>query len=98
MHPVKRDTYTRTGYTIKTLATMNANRRKWLAQIISKLEDLQQEVQEMAEQERECFENLPDALQQSERGETMEENADDLDETDTDFESLLDTLREVVER
>lgn len=52
----------------------------------------------MAGQERECFENLPDGLQESERGETMEENADDLDGTDTDFESLLDTLRTVAER
>lgn len=77
---------------------MNAKRRKWLEKIISQLEDLQQEVQEMAGQERECFENLPDSLQESERGETMEENADDLDETDTDFESLLDTLRTVAER
>jgi hypothetical protein len=77
---------------------MNAKRRKWLEKIISQLEDLQQEVQEMAGQERECFENLPDGLQESERGETMEENADDLDETDTDFESLLDTLRTVAER
>lgn len=77
---------------------MNAIRRKWLEKIISQLEDLQQEVQEMAEQERECFENLPDSLQESERGETMEENADDLDNTDYDFDSLLDTLREVVDR
>lgn len=77
---------------------MNAVRRKWLEQIISKLEILQQEVQEMAEQERESLENLPDGLQQGDRGKTMEDNADDLDETDADFESLLDTLRTVAER
>ena len=77
---------------------MNAKRRKRLEQIISQLENLQQEVQEMAEQERESFDNLPEGLQASERGEAMEENADDLEYADTDFETLLEGLRAVAER
>lgn len=52
----------------------------------------------MAEQERESFDNLPEGLQASERGEAMEENADDLEYADTDFETLLEGLRAVAER
>lgn len=48
---------------------MNAKRRKALELIASQLEDL-------AEEERACFENLPDGLRDSEKGQAMEENAD----------------------
>lgn len=35
---------------------------------------------------------------QSERGSAIEENADGLDETDSDLGSLLDTLNDIMER
>lgn len=77
---------------------MNKDRRKRLSDIIAKLEALQSEIQSLAEEERECFDNMPEGLQESERGSAIEENADDLDETDSDFESLLDSLNDVMER
>lgn len=77
---------------------MNKDRRKRLSDIIAKLEVLQSEIQSLAEEERECFDNMPEGLQESERGSAIEDNADDLDETDSDFESLLDTLNDIMER
>ena len=77
---------------------MNKQRRKRLEDVISKLEELQVEVSSIQEEEQEAFDNMTDGLQQSERGQTIEENADDLENADSDFETLLDGLREILER
>lgn len=77
---------------------MNKQRRKWLEDVISKIEEAQSEIQSMAEEERESFDNMPEGLQEGERGQLISENADDLESVDSDFESLLDTLREILER
>lgn len=76
---------------------MNKTRRKQIEGVISRLEELQEQVSILAEEERDAFDNLPEGLQESERGEQMSENADNLEECDTDFEDLLDKLREIVE-
>lgn len=77
---------------------MNAERRKRLEDVYDKLMELQTEVQDIASEERECFDNMSECLQQSERGQSIEENADDLENVDYDFDSLMNTLREVIDR
>ncbi len=78
---------------------MNKQRRKRLSDIISQLEELQCELQSIAEEERECYDNMSETgLGESERGQQISENADDLESADSDFESLLDNLREIQER
>lgn len=77
---------------------MNKQRRKWLEDVIAKIQDAQSEVQNIAEEERESFDNMPEGLQEGERGQTISENADDLEGVDSDFESILDTLNEILER
>ena len=77
---------------------MNKQRRKWLEDVIAKIEAAQSEVQNIAEEERESFDNIPEGLQEGERGQTISENADDLEGVDSDFESILDTLNEILER
>ncbi len=62
------------------------------------LEELQSELQSIAEEESECFDNVTDGLQQSGRGQTIGENAYDLESADDDFESPLNSLRQVIER
>lgn len=52
---------------------MNAERRQ-------KLERVMAELEEIAQDERSALDNLPEGLQQSERGQTMEAAADNLDE------------------
>ncbi len=74
---------------------MNRQRRKRLEEAISKLEELQAEIQSIAEEERESFDNMPESLQDGERGQQISENADNLEYVDSDFDSLLDTLREI---
>lgn len=77
---------------------MNKVRRKVLEDAISKIEEAQELIASIAEEERECFDNMPEGLQEGERGQSISDNADDLENADSDFETLLDTLREVLER
>ena len=77
---------------------MNKERRKLLDYVIDKLEELQAEVASIGEDEREAYDNLPDNLNDTDMANQMSENADDLDGLDGDFESLLDTLRDIRDR
>ena len=52
---------------------MNRNRRKQLQAISDQLARLMDELIAINEEEGEAFENLPESLQYSERGEAMEE-------------------------
>ena len=70
---------------------MNKFRREHLSEIVGKLEVLKEE-------ERECFENLPEGLQESEKGQQYEENADDLETACDDLENLIESIQEVINR
>ena len=80
---------------------MNAKRRTRVAKMHEELDaiqgylrDLLEEAQELKEQEREAFDNLPPGLQQSERGQNMEAHADRQEEAADGIEQALDTLDE----
>ncbi len=44
---------------------------------------------EVRDEEREAYENLPEGIQYSERGEAMEENADQLEEVTSTLDDIL---------
>lgn len=52
---------------------MNIRRRTRIEELLAKL-------RELAEEERECYDNLPDSIQASERGEEFDQNASQLEE------------------
>ena len=86
---------------------MNAKRRKALAAIITRLEELdslreeiRERLYEVAAEEQEALWNMPDNLQNSEQCQQMQEYIDTMenvkDELDMiDIESLTDQLREI---
>lgn len=76
---------------------MNAVRRKSISKIWDKLEELKIDLEALADEEREAFENLPEGIQYSERGEAMEEAADNLQEQADALQDILDALSEVTE-
>lgn len=88
---------------------MNKIRRKALAEIITKLEELEnlrseiaERLEEIMDEEQEALDNMPESLQESERGQQMQEYIDTMDDVlygvnDIDTESLADQLREIVE-
>ena len=86
---------------------MNAKRRKALAAVITRLEELDSMREEIREQldavrdeEQEALDNMPESLQESDRGQQMQEYIDTMEnvtgELDLlDIESLIDQLREI---
>lgn len=87
---------------------MNKIRRKELAHIIEKLEaldalraEIQEELETVMDEEQEAFDNMPESLQESERGEQMQEYIDAMqyamdDLENFDVESIMDQLQEVI--
>ena len=57
---------------------MNKARRAKLNLIEKELARLAEEIEDAGNEEREAFDNLPESLQQSERGEAMDSSADEL--------------------
>lgn len=51
---------------------MNKNRRDRLAKLSDQIYDIMEKLEELRDEELEAFENLPESLNSSERGETMQ--------------------------
>ncbi|AUX83203.1 hypothetical protein PBI_BALSA_52 [Microbacterium phage Balsa] len=80
---------------------MNAGRRKEIEAIIGKLADLealkteiQEAIEQVRDEEQEYYDNMPEGLQQSDRGYKAEEAASQLDEAASMLDDLdIDSLR-----
>lgn len=75
---------------------MNRERRNRIAEIMDKLNEIADEICEVAQEERDAFDNLPEAIQYSERGEAMEAAADDLEEVSGEVTDLSERLEEII--
>ena len=71
---------------------MNAQRRKALREIISELETLKAKVADLAGEERDAYDAMPESIQQGERGEAASESADSLEGADSTFDELCEAL------
>lgn len=69
---------------------MNKSRRSLIDEIIQKIEDLTQDIDLVREEEETAYDNLPESIQESERGEQMYEAIDNL-------ESAISSLEEATE-
>ncbi|MSS16793.1 hypothetical protein [Sodaliphilus pleomorphus] len=76
---------------------MNANRRKRLEKVIGRLTELMAEIDAVREDEQEAYDNMPEGLQYSERGEQMSDNIDTLDMSYLDLGNVINQLQEIVE-
>lgn len=75
---------------------MNKQRRAEIKDIIETLESAKEDLEMVAEDERYSFDNLPEGLQCSERGEVMEENADNLEEASSNIDDIIELLEGVI--
>ena len=74
---------------------MNKARRKEIEKAIALIEQAREILEAVAEEEQEAFDNMPEGLQSSERGEYMEECIYNIEEV---VEALdIDTLQEIVD-
>jgi hypothetical protein len=59
---------------------MNKQRRKEIAALRARLEDIKSEIETLQEAERDAFDNMPESLQASDKGQQSEAAADALSE------------------
>lgn len=71
---------------------MNNTRRKTIRNIRLSLEDIMVTLESTRDDEQDAFDNLPESLQESERGERMQECIDYLDEAIGSLEEAMDNL------
>ena len=76
---------------------MNKARRKRLREANELLDQAMNIVSECAEEERVCYDNLPESLQYAEAGERMSENADSLEEVPDSIQDIIDQIAEITE-
>lgn len=59
---------------------MNKERRSKIAKALELIDNAKTILEEVKDEEESCYDNLPDNLRESEKGETMQENVNDLNE------------------
>lgn len=85
---------------------MNNQRRKELEKIIARIEDVRSEIEEIKDaiemvrdEEEVAYDNLPESIQDSDRGQAMQDaiNALDYVDLDFDFDDAIDNIREAID-
>ena len=59
---------------------MNAKRRKRIAEILTRLNSLSSDIEDVMNEEQEAYYNLPESIQSSEKGEQMDEYISSLED------------------
>ena len=74
---------------------MNKARRIKLSNITKSLNKLMEEIEDIEAEEDEAFDNLPDSIASTERGDQMQEFIALLNESRDDLESAIEKIEEV---
>lgn len=69
---------------------MNKQQRKKLSDMLDEIAGYVSTLEEMAEEEQEKYDNMPEGLQDSERGQTIQEAADNLQQAADDLQNWID--------
>lgn len=73
---------------------MNKLRRSQIAKLINKIEEVKSELETIRDDEQDYFDNMPENLQYSVRGEAAEEAVDLMDEAIDSLDEIVDNLNE----
>lgn len=76
---------------------MNNNRRKKLLNIYEKLSNLLAELDCIIDDENEAFNNMPQSIQNTDKGELMQNGIDSLEIAKEKIETALSELEELME-
>lgn len=76
---------------------MNAKGRKELCSYVDQLEEIKSCLETIQEDETEKLDNMPESLQESERGDAMQAAIDNLESAASSLEEAIDYLNEIVE-
>lgn len=75
---------------------MNKQRRKELDTIYRKIEDLMQDLETVCGEEQDAYDNLPESLQESDRGETMYNAIDNMESALSSLGEAMDYILEAM--
>lgn len=73
---------------------MNKTRRKSIQHIADQLTTLKEDIDILREEEQEAYDNLPESLQESERGEAMSSAIYNLEDAMEDIDLAIEALEE----
>ena len=76
---------------------MNNKRRKTIALVINSLENLSADLEDVAQEESDAYENMPESIQQSDRGSIIEDNIYNLEDCISQINAVIDTLSSMIE-
>lgn len=83
---------------------MNKDRRKAIGAIAvqldklrSMIEDLKSDAESLRDEERDYFDNMPESLQQGDRGQAAEAAADALDEAVSELENIDSSIDTIID-
>lgn len=76
---------------------MNRQNRKVIEANIDSLEGIKQNIEDMLDEERSKYDNMPEGLQESERGEAMQNAIDNLESASDAIGDAIDYLNEAME-
>lgn len=74
---------------------MNNERRKRISEVIEKLHDLKADIFMLQDEEQEAFDNMPDNIRDSDKGQLMEAAIDDLTTSGDAIDEAIDTLESI---
>ena len=75
---------------------MNNNRRQQLRKLIERIESLKNELEMIASDEQDYFDNMPENLQGSMRGSDSEEAIDKMEDAVTSIEEAIEAIEEIL--
>ena len=75
---------------------MNKSRRATLTMIANALEELKSRLETVRDEEQDAFDNMPESLQESERGEAMQEMIDNIDYANDSLDDVISYISEVI--
>ena len=76
---------------------MNNTRRKMIEEIINRIEPFKDEIDAVLSEEQEAFDNMPEGLQQSARGEAAENAIGSLEQASSQLEEAINELHSAME-
>lgn len=80
---------------IKGWNNMNKQRRTEIANIVTELEILKERLDKVFSEEQDVFDNMPENLQYSMRGEESQEAIDNMDGAMSDLENVISQLEDI---
>lgn len=75
---------------------MNKDRRKSIERIVDKINEIKADLTWVRNDEEEAYDNLPEGIQSSERGDSMQEAIEAMDDADGALQEAVDYLEEII--